>query len=904
MRALAVPHDSVSSAGGPASSVADRTPEEVKADNALAERLSAIIEDANERLIPLCNMIRKNIESFERQKEEDRDEAELVKQVRPLIEQVERVLNETNGAVKGADPGNRLSNKAKRNMQDHKATPEEQRLAEALKTLLQEVQGTIDWAKDKLDSFPKAKKDLGPLLDALGQPLTQIVGGVGLLLAGVLNLLGKLLSGLGLDSLLKGIISATEVDRLMGSLVLRANLQRRLQAAILCHTKCCARARLNATLSVARPPLETTEAGPSTVEEHNTFEIPFGRSLLDQTKVEEHLSAIQAAQEAPLDLKDLEYYRPKGPCDPNSVQYEHQYKNLLDGLLHSFSKKQLRRCCQLYGMDAKSTAASRTKKEYARAIVEKEWGWPSLHQVRQKQQAWVQETRSFPLNPRQSFLILGKDGSDLLSLSAKYDVHMSLSSNPLSLNASGRRGSLEKLTERINSITSNVQENIFDLPSRTPLSSNLLQRISRLTGAFVENFGRPGTIRISALDERALAIARRLALRTSQEARAPQEESLLAYIPPTPPSETPSPISFPYAYSVYPFLASRPLPWSIITNGLFLSDGNLTTLTGESVDIKSVLSDSRPALSNGEPAPVKITASLGHLLVPSSTAGRANILPPLKGSWQFSKILDWWRNHSVQPAFVPSRPDAVFTASQGEQKVLHRLVYHSFDPTQRSSDTQCQKVIKFEVLLKEHETTGEAETHLSSSTPMAQPSEELALSAELEDVEGPQANDDPAATSVRREIILDPECIIGEEKVVNVMIPDRPMDMQLTVSHPTVLASDKWPAPLQQYFASLRDFLTLKDPSIVQPDSPLTLFFEGHNYLLRSTSSVRQTPEYLSQTESVDDISVLTEQILDLESDQQSTICKIVAHTMSVDTTWNAFLTACDRLTANKKDLP
>ena len=41
------------------------------------------------------------------------------------------------------------------------------------------------------------------------EPLTQIVGGVGLLLAGVLNLLGNLLSGLGLDSLLKGIVSAT-----------------------------------------------------------------------------------------------------------------------------------------------------------------------------------------------------------------------------------------------------------------------------------------------------------------------------------------------------------------------------------------------------------------------------------------------------------------------------------------------------------------------------------------------------------------------------------------------------------------------------------------------------------------------------------------------------------------------
>ena len=58
--------------------------------------------------------------------------------------------------------------------------------------MIEEVGGTIEWAKNKLDSLPKAKRELGPLLDALGQPLTQIVGGVGLLLAGVLNLVSKL----------------------------------------------------------------------------------------------------------------------------------------------------------------------------------------------------------------------------------------------------------------------------------------------------------------------------------------------------------------------------------------------------------------------------------------------------------------------------------------------------------------------------------------------------------------------------------------------------------------------------------------------------------------------------------------------------------------------------------------
>jgi len=195
----------------------ERSEEEVKKDNELAERLSSLIEDANSRVVPLCKMMRKHIENMEAQ-EEDRDEAELVKQVKPLLEQGEKILNETYGAIKGADPDNRLSNKAKRNAADHKASPEEQRLAEALKVMVEEVGGTIEWARDKLDSFPKAKKDLGPLLDALGQPLTQIVGGVGLLLAGVLNLLGNLLKGLGLDSLLKGIVAATGLDKIYSGL--------------------------------------------------------------------------------------------------------------------------------------------------------------------------------------------------------------------------------------------------------------------------------------------------------------------------------------------------------------------------------------------------------------------------------------------------------------------------------------------------------------------------------------------------------------------------------------------------------------------------------------------------------------------------------------------------------------
>ncbi|KAL1744103.1 hypothetical protein HDZ31DRAFT_82915 [Schizophyllum fasciatum] len=212
---LDVLNDGSSDAG---SSVDQRTPEQQKTDKELADRLSQLIEDANSRVLPLCKMIRKHIENMDAQKEEDRSEPELVKQVKPLLEQATKILDETNGQIKGADPDGRLANRAKRHQQDHRATPEEQRLAEALKVLVEEVGGTIEWARDKLEHYPKAKKDLGPLLDALGQPLTQIVGGVAILLAGVLNLVGRLLSGLGLDSLFKGIVAATGLDKIYNSL--------------------------------------------------------------------------------------------------------------------------------------------------------------------------------------------------------------------------------------------------------------------------------------------------------------------------------------------------------------------------------------------------------------------------------------------------------------------------------------------------------------------------------------------------------------------------------------------------------------------------------------------------------------------------------------------------------------
>lgn len=59
---------------------------------------------------------------------------------------------------------------------------------------------TIQNAKDKIKDMPHAKKNLGPLLDLLGDPLFQIISAVGLLLNGVLTLVGNLVSTILLSS--------------------------------------------------------------------------------------------------------------------------------------------------------------------------------------------------------------------------------------------------------------------------------------------------------------------------------------------------------------------------------------------------------------------------------------------------------------------------------------------------------------------------------------------------------------------------------------------------------------------------------------------------------------------------------------------------------------------------------
>lgn len=91
-------------------------------------------------------------------------------------------------------------------------------LANSLKELTSTIVTTIENAKKKINDMPHAKKELNPLWGLLSEPLFQIIAAVGLLLTGVLGLVGKLLSGLGLGGIVNGLLGGLGIDKLLGGL--------------------------------------------------------------------------------------------------------------------------------------------------------------------------------------------------------------------------------------------------------------------------------------------------------------------------------------------------------------------------------------------------------------------------------------------------------------------------------------------------------------------------------------------------------------------------------------------------------------------------------------------------------------------------------------------------------------
>ncbi|KAH6718676.1 hypothetical protein BKA61DRAFT_629600 [Leptodontidium sp. MPI-SDFR-AT-0119] len=191
---------------------------QIEQDTKLASRMAFIIQESIDKTSPILKNITDEIDAVDRQKEANRDEQKLVNKVKLLIEEGGNILTETNGIIRGMDPDGRITANAKQKSATRKATPEEHHLAELLKELTGNVTQTIEKAKKKMPGMPHAKKELNPLWGLLAEPLGQILAAVGLLLSGVLGLVGRLLSGLGLGGLLDNLLGGLGIKGVLKGL--------------------------------------------------------------------------------------------------------------------------------------------------------------------------------------------------------------------------------------------------------------------------------------------------------------------------------------------------------------------------------------------------------------------------------------------------------------------------------------------------------------------------------------------------------------------------------------------------------------------------------------------------------------------------------------------------------------
>ncbi|RDW65830.1 uncharacterized protein DSM5745_09569 [Aspergillus mulundensis] len=187
-------------------------------DRELAKKMSAIVSGTLDRVEPICKMITEHVDRANATPKEELDEEELVKNVKPLLEEANSILQECNGAIRALDPDGRIAAQAKARAASHEASPEEYGLAEKLKELSNSVLRCIDNGKKKIAGMPHAKKELNPLWGLLSEPLFQIIAAVGLLLSGVLGLVGRLLDGLGLGPLVNGLLGGLGLDKLLSNL--------------------------------------------------------------------------------------------------------------------------------------------------------------------------------------------------------------------------------------------------------------------------------------------------------------------------------------------------------------------------------------------------------------------------------------------------------------------------------------------------------------------------------------------------------------------------------------------------------------------------------------------------------------------------------------------------------------
>ncbi|KAI0002074.1 hypothetical protein BJV77DRAFT_33648 [Russula vinacea] len=515
---------------------------------------------------------------------------------------------------------------------------------------------------------------------------------------------------------------------------------------------------------------------------------------------------------------------------------------------------------------------------FAEAIVEKAWRWPSLGELNRAQRDRIElASKTLALASSDLFILLGKDGSDLFQLSRTYNVHISVKRNPLAIYLEGTRESIRAAQECVDVVRKSIVEDIVDTPFAHPVSQEVLQRVSRLSGAFVENIGDQ-KLRVLAKHHTHIMLARRLAVRLHYET---EPSELLAQRMDD--QEFHTPTTAPNAYALYPFAVPRSLSpmrrsnaffrWRRVgdwlgdtasqnlgTNGLGHSGSKFFSMDGNEVHLRQRLTENVSEPSHGSRR--LISALSGHILFPALQIGaKPSLLAPHTGGSTYADTRSWVSAQQSSAAFTPSLPLELVKAIPSQQRVLHRLVYRCFPVSeQHRRDPTATHFIRLEVPLVDLKQV---------LLPVGLPSGSVLSSA---------------------------MCCSGSSANIDILMPNRLMDLRFVISDTNPLTLGQLPSGILNYFNDLEKFLTSSDLEVVQPVPPLQISYDNREYVLMTNASVRQSTESPSFDTS-SGIAITSESTLDLESGHHSAVCVTSLDNLDSPREWNAFLYKCDQMT-------
>ncbi|KAH9486822.1 hypothetical protein JR316_0000887 [Psilocybe cubensis] len=592
--------------------------------------------------------------------------------------------------------------------------------------------------------------------------------------------------------------------------------------------------------------------------------------------VKKHLVQLR---DNPFTVQDVEHLKPKKQTNAKSKNYESEYQQVLNVLLKSFTWPQLRQ----YVEHANLSPPSRGNKlATAQHILENIWGWTPLQQVLQDRADWSESGEQlFTLDPGYSFLLVGKDGTELLQLSRRYNVKMSFT-NPRTLKVQGLKGALKQVAGYIESFRNDVTTEDFDLPTKKKLTV-LADRISRVSGAHVKPKD-DAKIALTFLRShpQTAYIAKRLIL---QAITSESSSTRIVYNGQPESSEKVAS----ERYSLYPFLPPQPLSWQNPSSSFFRyrrvgewlkspqfdkPETQLGTSAGsrgiESLENEfgnSVESQLLLQLGESGSGSPNFIVSTGHLLIVSPPNQRTTLTPPLIGHVDSGVLLDWINHSRNRVIFHPSAPTPTLSTPTKEEYTIRRIVYRSMTSAQNDASHDN---------LKPGPTTT-----LTFELPCVEQNSETSTSAS-------EFASEAAADNLNRVSLLK-----GVESSVEIFVPDGSSDLMISASRSQVVPNSSWPEEWKNAAVSL-----LTSERKLQNDTsfPLVITHDGEQFFFAGDWHVHRSLKTVMLEGMEDEQTIIVETTTDHDTGKSVTMCKANCEDYKSQSQWNNFLRICGSL--------